>query len=88
MQWIGRGKIEAMYCDTISKSRSRYAVQIPIQLPEIPICRDLYGEPLLHLAIFVAADYLVTGDRDLLCLVGIFDPPIVTAEQFLNIFMS
>jgi uncharacterized protein len=63
-------------------------VQIPTQLPEIPICRDPYDEPFLHLAIFGAADYLVTGDRDLLCLADIFEPPIVTAEQFLSIFMS
>jgi uncharacterized protein len=63
-------------------------VQIPMQLPEIPICRDPYDEPFLHLSIFGSADYLVTGDRDLLCLADIFDPPIVTAEQFLNIVIS
>lgn len=58
-------------------------VQLPSELPAIPPCRDRYDEPFLHLAIFGQADYLATGDRDLLSLVDVFACPIVTAEQFL-----
>jgi uncharacterized protein len=64
------------FCETI---------QTPIDLPEIPPCRDPLDEPFLHLAIFGKADYLVTGDRDLLILADTFPCSIVTAEQFLDI---
>jgi uncharacterized protein len=64
------------FCETIT---------MPIELPEIPSCRDRFDEPFLHLAIFGKADYLVTGDRDLLALVDIFDCPIVTSSQFLDL---
>jgi uncharacterized protein len=64
------------FCETI---------QTPIELPEIPSCRDPFDTPVLHLAIFGQADYLVTGDRDLLSLAGSFKCPIITAEQFLAI---
>lgn len=61
-------------------------VQIPVELPQIPPCRDPDDQPFLHLAIVGQADYLVTGDRDLLSLADVFDCPIVTAEYFLEIF--
>jgi uncharacterized protein len=66
------------YCETIA---------MPIEVPEIPSCRDPYDEQFLHLAIFGRADYLVTGDQDLLSLSDIFDCPIVTAEQFLSTWL-
>jgi putative PIN family toxin of toxin-antitoxin system len=64
------------YCDT---------VLMPSQLPLIPECRDPFDVPFLVLALVGQADYLVTGDRDLLCLVDSFSCPIVTAEKFLEI---
>lgn len=63
------------FCETI---------EMPIELPKIPACRDPYDEQFLYLAIFGRADYLVTGDQDLLSLADFFDCPIVTAEQFLS----
>jgi uncharacterized protein len=60
--------------------------QMPSELPQIPPCRDPYDEPFLHLALFGEADYLVTGDKDLLTLVDVFSCPIVTAEYFLKMF--
>jgi uncharacterized protein len=62
------------------------AVQMPVELPQIPSCRDPDDEPFLHLSIVGQADYLVTGDRDLLTLAAVFDRPIVTAEHFLGMF--
>jgi uncharacterized protein len=59
-------------------------VTMPLELPEIPICRDPFDESFLHLAIVGQADYLVTGDRDLLVLADVFECPIVTSAQFLD----
>jgi putative PIN family toxin of toxin-antitoxin system len=61
------------FCDT---------VLMPEQLPLIPKCRDRFDEVFLMLAVVGNADYLVTGDRDLLCLADTFTCPIVTVEQF------
>jgi len=61
------------FCDT---------VLIPNPLPIIPKCRDIYDEPFLVLALVGHADYLVTGDRDLLCLADHFACPIVPVEAF------
>jgi uncharacterized protein len=61
-------------------------VPMPSELPQIPPCRDPYDEPFLHLALFGQAEYLVTGDRDLLTLTDVFNCPIVTAEHFLGMF--
>jgi uncharacterized protein len=65
------------FCETVS---------MPIKLPSIPVCRDPYDETFLHLSLFGKADYLVTGDRDLLSLSDVFDCPIVTAASFLALF--
>ena len=64
------------FCDT---------VLLPEQLPVIPECRDPFDEPFLILALVGNADYLVTGDRDLLCLVDRFTCPIMTVEQLFSI---
>ena len=57
-------------------------VLMPEQLPVIPQCRDPFDEPFLRLALVGCSDYLVTGDRDLLCLADSFACPIVTFEEF------
>jgi len=59
-------------------------VLMPARPPRTPQCRDLFDVPFLQLAIAGKADYLVTGDRDLLALAGEFSCPIVTADQFLS----
>jgi putative PIN family toxin of toxin-antitoxin system len=58
-------------------------VLMPEQLPVIPQCRDPFDEPFLILALVGCADYLVTGDHDLLCLADSFTCPIVTFEQLI-----
>jgi len=55
-------------------------VLMPDILPTIPDCRDPFDMPFLVLALVGKADYLVTGDRDLLCLADQFDCPIVTVD--------
>jgi uncharacterized protein len=61
------------FCETLLMSKP---------LPMIPDCRDPFDAPFLLLALVSAADYLVTGDRDLLSLAAQFTCPIVTADQF------
>lgn len=60
-----------------------------ITVPEnitTPICRDSKDQPFLELAITGEADYLVTGDLDLLVLAEDFVCPIISVETFLSNF--
>ena len=59
-------------------------VRMPSKLPSTPDCRDRFDLPFLQLAIAGKADYLVTGDQDLLCLADQFACPIITADQFIK----
>ena len=58
---------------------------MPDVLPVIPECRDPFDLPFLRMAVVGEADYLVTGDRDLLSLKDNFSYPIVTASDFLTV---
>ena len=58
-------------------------VRIPAQPPKTPACRDSSDVPFLQLALAGKADYLVTGDGDLLSLAKVSHCPIVTADRFL-----
>ncbi len=60
-------------------------VLMPNVLPAIPECRDPFDSPFLVLALVGEADYLVTSDRDLLCLADQFSCPIIKADQFLRL---
>ncbi len=60
-------------------------VRIPNPPPVTPVCRDPSDQPFLQLAVAGKADYLVSGDHDLLSLADQFDRPIVMVEQFLKI---
>ncbi|MBU1224505.1 MAG: putative toxin-antitoxin system toxin component, PIN family [Gammaproteobacteria bacterium] len=55
-------------------------VRIPNPPPATPDCRDPFDQPFLQLAVAGKADYLVSGDQDLLSLADQFKCPIVTAE--------
>jgi len=67
------------WCDT---------VRIPNPPPDTPACRDTHDQPFLLLAVAGQADYLVTGDQDLLSLAGQLSCPIVNAESFLKTLNS
>ena len=60
------------------------AVRIPRPAPAVPVCRDPFNTPFLHLAAAGHADALVTGDGDLLTLARVGRCPIMTPEAFLN----
>lgn len=50
--------------------------------PEAPLCRDPHDQPFVDLAMAGHADYLVTGDLDLLELAGRLSCPVVTPAAF------
>ena len=58
-------------------------------LPEIePVCRDPDDDHVLAPAIIVKAEYIVTGDKDLLDLGQYKDIRIVTTKDFHNRFAN
>jgi len=63
------------YCTPVSMSAKP---------PRTPQCRDPFDVPFRQLAIVGNADFLVTGDKDLLGLGDRIRCPIVTAEVFMR----
>jgi len=63
-------------------------VHIPNRPPPMPECRDPCDQPFLQLAVTGQADYLVSGDRDLLSLDGRIHCPIITGEQLFQMLES
>jgi uncharacterized protein len=60
------------------------AVRIPVPPPTVPVCRDPFDMPFLHLAAAGLADALVTADAALLTLARVGRCPIMTPEAFLS----
>jgi len=54
----------------------------------VDICRDPKDNKFLDVAIASYADYLITGDEDLLVLEAIGNTTIITPREFINIFTS
>ena len=59
------------------------SVHIPQPLPAVPVCRNPFDLPFLHLAVAGKATALVTGDRDL-ALAGQTRFAILTPAEFLG----
>ena len=59
-------------------------VAIPPKPPKVPRCRDPDDLPFLYLTVTGNADYLVTGDKDLLAIAPRFARPIIAPETFLR----
>lgn len=57
-------------------------------LENIEVCRDLKDNKFLELGVSGNADYIVTGDKDLLVLHPFRGIQIVTPEQFLKNFLG
>jgi uncharacterized protein len=57
-------------------------VMLPNKLPNIPICRDPEDQIFMLIASAANADFLVTGDGDLLALANQFPIPIVSPQAF------
>jgi uncharacterized protein len=72
---------EELLADYLPHCRS---VRIPARLPKLPVCRDVNDQMFIELAAVGKADFLVTGDKDLLVLASEFKRPIVSADVFLK----
>ena len=72
---------EELLADYLPHCRS---VHIPARLPKLPQCGDTNDQMFLELAAAGKANFLVTGDKDLLALANDFNGRIVTAEVFLD----
>jgi putative PIN family toxin of toxin-antitoxin system len=59
-------------------------VRMPPKLPATPTCRDKFDVPFLQLAVTGKANFLVSGDQDLLSLADKFVCPIITADHFIK----
>ena len=59
-------------------------VRIPNPPPPTPRCRDPFDVPFLELAVAGKADFLVTGDEDLLVLESKLPCPVLEASRFLE----
>ncbi len=79
VQAVGRRPRELL-ADYLPYCRS---VRIPARLPKLPQCRDANDQMFIELAAIGKADFLVTGDKDLLVLAPMFSERLVTAEAFL-----
>lgn len=58
------------------------AVRMPAKAPKVPSCRDQWDLQFLQLAAYARANFLVTGDRDLLDIRDKTRFANVTAEAF------
>jgi uncharacterized protein len=72
---------EELLADYLPHCRS---VRIPARLPKLPVCRDVNDQMFIELTAVGKADFLVTGDKDLLMLASEFRRPIVGADVFLK----
>ncbi|HWZ72920.1 MAG TPA: putative toxin-antitoxin system toxin component, PIN family [Casimicrobiaceae bacterium] len=59
-------------------------VRMPAKAPKTPVCRDPADIPFLQLALAGKAEYLVTGDRDLVMLANRFTCAIIRPEAWLQ----
>ena len=76
-------KLDVPEQQTILAAFLPYAETVKTRTPSaVSKCRDPYDEMFLTLAAQGHADYLVTGDADLLSVEGFSACPIVTPEQF------
>lgn len=50
----------------------------------LSVCRDPADDPFLSCAVAASADYIISGDKDLLALGSFRNIPIVTAATFLR----
>lgn len=58
------------------------AVRIKLPFPSIDICRDPEDNFILEIALEAKADFIVSGDKDLLVLKSFRGIPIITPREF------
>jgi putative PIN family toxin of toxin-antitoxin system len=77
--------IEVLLADYLPFGRSIHPV--PTQ-ENAPRCRDSHDQPFVDLVLAGQADYLVTGDKDLLAMNGCLPCPVITPATLREILAS
>ena len=67
--------------EIIALLRDNCRIMDPVELPST-VCRDPNDVPVLGLAIQAKADYIITGDKDLLVLKEFRSIPILSPRDF------
>jgi len=81
-------KLSANIVDNIGELLHEYAnISIPVRLAS-DVCRDPNDIKILGLAVASDADYIVTGDKDLLVLKSFQGIPILNPRSFSDILHS
>jgi putative PIN family toxin of toxin-antitoxin system len=79
-------KLTPVEQQTVLESFLPYAETVNVRnIQTLPVCRDPYDQMFLILAEQSGADFLVTGDADLLAVEHLKGCPIITPEQFAKI---
>jgi len=79
-------KLTPLEQQTVLEAFLPYAETVPIRnIQTLPVCRDPHDQKILILAKQSGADFLVTGDTDLLAVKSIKGCPIITPEHFSKI---
>jgi uncharacterized protein len=86
-RFVKRGWITVQESSELLGSLVELVEWVKILMP-IQACRDPKDDKFLELAINGAADYLVTGDQDLLALHPFATTNIVSAKAFTQILLS
>ena len=73
--------------ETVDKLRRRVEIVEPDEVA-LDACRDAVDLPVLGTATAGKADYLVTGDRDLMALKSFCGIPIVSPREFYDVLRA
>jgi uncharacterized protein len=72
------------YAESVVQLESKFTKKISA----VPVCRDPHDAMFLELAAAAQADFLVTGDDDLLVLAPLFHVPIITPAKLSQTIIS
>lgn len=84
---LDRLGIKSTYIQKLTYRLEHQAIQI-FPVSNISLCRDPKDNDILSLAVDGAADYIITGDSDLLTLGKIEKTMIMKPKEFLDVMKS
>lgn len=84
---LSRLEVKSTYAQQLTYRLENHTIQI-FPVSHITLCRDPKDNQILSLAVDGAADYIVTGDSDLLTLGKIEKTAIVKPKEFLQVMKS
>lgn len=84
---LDRLGVKSIYIQQLTYRLENHTIQIS-PVSNITLCRDPKDNEILSLAVDGGADYIITGDRDLLTLGKIEETVIVKPKEFLQLMKS